>query len=109
MSGVEPQIVELPSHFSQVQLTGLKAIVDHHIVDGHSVQFDAKELERIDGAAVQFLLAISMLKLVADSPGAVVINSNEVLTKALIDMGVSDLIQTELNDNATSDASSVDE
>jgi len=95
MSGGEVQVVQLPSHFSQVQLSGLKTIVDHHVDDGHQVQFDAIDLERIDGAAVQFLLALSALPSAVPKSGVLVVNANETLTAALDDMGVAELIKTE--------------
>ncbi|MFK7862343.1 MAG: STAS domain-containing protein [Granulosicoccus sp.] len=109
MSSGVVQVVELPSHFSQVQLAGLKAIVDHHVVDGEIVQFDAQNLERIDGAAVQFLLALSLKQAAADEPVTVVVNSNEVLTNALDDMGMSDLIKTEVKDSTSSEISPLNE
>ena len=91
MSSETVEMVALPSLFAQVQLSGLKDIVDHHRANGHEVQFDASALERIDGAAVQFLVAVSQLQdTVQDKP--LILNSNEVLQAALDDMGVAELV-----------------
>lgn len=103
------QVVDLPSHFSQVQLAGLKTLVDHHVEDGHPVQFNAGELERIDGAAVQFLLAISKLQSKSDEGTAIVVNTNEVLINALNDMGVMDLIKCESGETKAQEAQAPDE
>lgn len=109
MSGGDVQVVDLPSHFSQVQLAGLKDVVDHHVENGHPVQFNAGDLDRIDGSAVQFLLAVSIRQSTAEESGPVVINANEVLAKALNDMGVSDLIKTDSNDNIGPETQTPDE
>jgi len=103
MSADSVQVVELPSQFAQVQLSGLKDIVDHHRADGNSVQFNAAEVERMDGAAVQFLLAVSQLQS-ASSISPLVLNSNEIVQVAFADMGVIDMITTD-NVPATSEAS----
>lgn len=87
MSGVTAQMVQLPSHFTQPQLSGLKDLVNHHRANGHVVRFDAKEVERIDGVAVQFMVAVSKLQSnIEDLP--LLLNPNEVVLKALDDMGV---------------------
>ncbi|MFK8079974.1 MAG: STAS domain-containing protein [Granulosicoccus sp.] len=109
MSGAEVKIVELPGHFSQVQLAGLKTIVDHHVVDGHAIQFDATEMDRIDGAAVQFLLSVSAMQKAADNHGVMVVNSNQVLKNALNDMGVADLIKIDSVDTPAPETPVVDE
>lgn len=98
MSCEGTQVIELPSHFSQVQLAGLKDVIDHHCENGHPIRFDASALDRIDGAAVQFLLAVSNMQSAANNSDALVINTNEVLNKALKDMGMSDLIKTDSGD-----------
>lgn len=107
MSTEQLQIIELPSHFIQVQLGGLKAIVDNHRQDNCRVQFDATEVERIDGAAVQFLISISQLQAQADKQDVVVVvvvNANEIITNALNDMGVANLIKTDGIANAQAEA-----
>ncbi len=93
MSAEPHQVIELPSQFVQVQLNGLKSIVDNHRQDNQLVKFDASEVERVDGAAVQFLLAVSQLQL--QMQGAMVVNANEVMLNAFNDMGVVDLIKTD--------------
>jgi ABC-type transporter Mla MlaB component len=93
MSKPDEGAIDLPGHFSQVQLAGLKELVDHHKEGGSVIQFDASALERIDGAAVQFLLSVSKTQAGGDA-AALVINANEVLISALSDMGVSDRITT---------------
>lgn len=85
--------IELPGQFAQVQLAGLKELVDHRRDGGAVIQFDAHALERIDGAAVQFLLSVSNMQSGNDS-SPLVINANEVLLSALADMGVADKITT---------------
>ncbi len=87
MSAVTVQTVQLPGHFTQPQLSGLKDVVNHHRENGHVVRFDAQEVERIDGVAVQFIVAVSKLQSkIEDQP--LVVNPNEVVLKALDDMGV---------------------
>ena len=94
MSTAVTQMVELPSHFTQPQLGGLKDIVNHHRDNGHLVRFDAREVERVDGAAVQFMVAVSKLQSEADSQ-PLVVNPNEVVLKALDDMGVQEYVSME--------------
>jgi len=91
MSAANAQTVELPSHFTQPQLGGLKDIVNHHRENGHTVRFDAKEVERIDGAAVQFMVAVSALQGVSDNQ-PMLVDLNEVVLKAFDDMGVHEHI-----------------
>lgn len=87
MSTVTAQTVQLPAHFTQPQLSGLKDVVNHHRENGHVVRFDAQEVERMDGAAVQFMLAVCKLQSDAENQ-PLVVNPNEVVLKALDDMGV---------------------
>lgn len=88
MSTVELQLVDLPGHFVQVQLTGLKDIVDHHHANGHRVQFNAANVDRIDGAAIQFLVAVCALQSDTKEDIPAVINTNEILCNAVEDLGV---------------------
>lgn len=91
MSDSNSNIIPLPGQFVQVQLGALKDIVNHLKDDNNVVQFDAQAVERVDGAGVQFLLAVSRLQ--GDDTGmALVINANDVLQTALRDMGVDELI-----------------
>lgn len=92
MTSQDVELIKLPAIFSQVQLSGLKEIVDHHHQNGHHVEFDTSEVDRIDGAAVQFLLAISKYQLMAENPTVVMKNANEVVLNAFDDMGVKDLV-----------------
>lgn len=89
-----PNVIPLPNHFVQLQLGGLKEIVDHHLGDENSggVQFDASELERMDGAAAQFLYAVSRLQGDA-GPDPLVVNANEIVFNALTDMGLIDRLK----------------
>lgn len=98
MSNGSLQLIQLPDRFIQVQLGALKQIVNHHREDGVVVQFDAQELDRIDGAAVQFLLAVARLQ-GTNTQEALVINANDVMYEALSDMGVEDLITTDWKQN----------
>ena len=93
MSDKAIKLIPLPGQFVQVQLGALKEIVNHQYEDGGVVQFDAHELERMDGSAAQFLLAVTKAQ-ESDGP-ALVINANEILTNALTDMGLNDLISIE--------------
>lgn len=86
-------VIELPGQFAQVQLAALKEIVDHRLEGGAAIQFDASALERIDGAAVQFLLSVSKTQTATDA-APLVVNANEVLLNALTDMDVVDRIST---------------
>lgn len=95
MSVTNVKLVQLPSHFAQVQLGGLKDVVDHHIANDEQVQFDAEEVDRIDGAAVQFLLAVSRLQKKDAIATPLLINMNDVLKNAFDDMGVLELINTD--------------
>lgn len=91
MSDSNPKIIPLPGQFVQVQLGALKDIVNHLKDDSNEVQFDAQAVERVDGAGVQFLLAVARLQ--GDQAAIpLVINANEVLQTALQDMGVNELI-----------------
>ena len=90
MSESQTSAIELPSQFAQVQLSALKELVDHQHEGGATVQFDGSALERIDGAAVQFLLSVS--KAQASEQAPLVINANEVLLSALDDMGMVEKI-----------------
>lgn len=92
MSTDNIKLVQLPSIFSQVQLSGLKEVVDHHLENGHRVEFDSADVDRIDGAAVQFLVAISKFQSSVDNPSQLMKNTNDVVINALDDMGVKDLI-----------------
>ena len=92
MTTPEVKIVQLPGHFIQVQLGGLKQIVDHHRENDARVRFDASDVERMDGAAVQFLLAVNQLQAGADSVGPLIQNANDVLAKAIDDLGVSEFL-----------------
>ena len=96
MSESNVKIIKLPGHFAQVQLSGLKDLVEHHRDAGEVMQFDADEVERVDGAAVQFLLAVSQLQAQNTADLPIIINMNEVLNNAFDDMGVVDLIKTDL-------------
>lgn len=87
-------MVELPSHFTQPQLVGLKDVVNHHRENGHVVRFDAREVERIDGAAVQFIVAVSKLQSETQNQ-PLVVNPNDVVLKALDDMGVHEQISVD--------------
>lgn len=86
-----PNVIPLPNHFVQLQLGALKEIVDHHLGDDNSggVQFDASELVRMDGAAAQFLCAVSRMQ-AGEGPEPLVINANEIVFNALTDMGLID-------------------
>ena len=97
MSNVSSQTVELPSHFTQPQLGGLKDIVNHHRDNGHVVRFDAQEVERVDGAAVQFMVAVSKLQSEANNQ-PLLFNPNDVVLKALDDMGVHEHVSIETNE-----------
>ena len=92
------KLIKLPSRFIQVQLNGLKEIVEHHRENGEIVQFDASEVERVDGAAVQFLLAVSQLQSQNADANSLIININDVLHNALSTMGVIDMISTDSKD-----------
>ena len=100
MSAEQLQTIELPAHFVQVQLNGLKTLVGNHQQDNHRVQFDASEVERIDGAAVQFLVVLSQLQSQAGEQGALVVNANETMTNAFNDMGVVELIKFDIDNSA---------
>ncbi|MFK7891303.1 MAG: STAS domain-containing protein [Granulosicoccus sp.] len=89
MSEGQLEVVTLPGQFLQVQLGALKDIVDHLREDGSLVQFDAAGVERIDGAAVQFLLAVSKAQK-NDEKQILVTNANKVLGDAVADMGLSE-------------------
>lgn len=91
MSEAHLKIIPLPSQFVQVQLGALKDIVNHVREDSGRVQFDAEAVERIDGAGVQFLLAVSRLQ-GDEGTMPLVINANNVLQSALQEMGVNELI-----------------
>jgi len=91
MSAANAETVELPSHFTQPQLAGLKDIVNHHRENGNMVRFDAKEVERIDGAAVQFMVAVSAVQSDSDNQ-PMLVDLNEVVLKAFDDMGVHEYI-----------------
>ena len=89
------KLVKLPGRFVQVQLSGLKEVVEHHRENGEIVQFDSNEVEQVDGAAVQFLLAVSQLQSQNANASPLINNINEVLHNALVDMDVIDLISTD--------------
>ena len=91
------QTVELPIHFTQPQLGGLKDIVNHHRENGHVVQFDARDVERVDGAAVQFMVAVSKLQSEANNQ-PLLFNPNDVVLKALDDMGVHEHVSIDAGD-----------
>ena len=95
MSTLEMKLIKLPGRFVQVQLSGLKEVVEHHRENGEIVQFDSKEVERVDGAAVQFLLGVSQLQSQNANANPLISNINEVLHNAFVDMGVIDLISTD--------------
>ncbi|MFK7856187.1 MAG: STAS domain-containing protein, partial [Granulosicoccus sp.] len=78
MSDSKVGAIELPGQFAQVQLTALKELVNHQQEGGAVVQFDACALERIDGAAVQFLLSVSKTQ-TANAETPLIINANEIL------------------------------
>ena len=92
------KLIKLPNRFIQVQLNGLKEIVEHHRENSEIVQFDASEVERVDGAAVQFLLAVSQLQSQNADANSLIININDVLHNALSTMGVIDMISTDSED-----------
>ncbi|MBX2881350.1 MAG: hypothetical protein KTR32_15510 [Granulosicoccus sp.] len=95
MSDSESKSIRLPEQFVQLQLGALKEIVDHHRADASCVQFDAEEVETVDGAAIQFLHAVA--KLQADKKqDALVINACEVIANAISDMGLTDQISLNL-------------
>lgn len=98
MSAQELEVITLPSHFSQAQLCGLKELVDHKLEDGHQLQFDAADIEKVDGAAVQFLLASAQVIENTGRAQPLVVNANQVLTNAFDDMGVLDLIKFHAQD-----------
>ena len=101
MSKPEMKLIKLPVRFVQVQLSGLKEIVEHHRENGAIVQFDSDEVERVDGAAVQFLLGVSQLQSQNVSTDPLIKNINEVLNNAFVDMGVIDLISTDYEQPST--------
>lgn len=84
--------VMLPAMFTQMQLSGLKEIVNHHQDNGDIVQLDASDVERIDGAAVQFLLAVGKLQEQHDHSRELVVNTGDVVSNALNDMGLGDSV-----------------
>ena len=95
MNTLEMKLIKLPGRFVQVQLSGLKEVVEHHRENGEIVQFDSSEVEQVDGAAVQFLLAVSQLQSQNANASPLINSINEVLHNALVDMGVIDLISTD--------------
>ena len=86
MSAMGLKVIDLPAHFAQVQLAGLKDTVEHHRENGCGVQFNAAEVERVDGAAIQFLVAVEKLQQQDSEKQLTLVNTNEVLHKAMVDM-----------------------
>jgi len=95
MSEINVKQVKLPSYFVQLQLSALKQTVHEHMENGDRVQFESAEVERVDGAAVQFLLAVHQLQSANDSSEPLMLDHNDVLVKACCDMGVGDLIDAQ--------------
>lgn len=86
MSESKPQVLQLPGEFLQPALSELKAQVDEKFSDGSYVQLDASNVERIDSAALQFLVAFAHCDF-AHVP--CIANMKEALVVALGDIGVS--------------------
>ena len=85
MSDSNPHLLPLPGEFVQPALSELKAQIDEKFVGGFYVQLDASEVERIDSAALQFLVAFANCDL-AHVP--CIENMGEPLVVALADIGV---------------------
>lgn len=85
MSESSITILELPSEFVQPALSELKTQIDKNFAGQSYVQLDASNVERIDSAALQFLVAFASCDL-ANVP--CVLNVGEPLVVALMDIGV---------------------
>ena len=85
MSDSKPHLLSLPGEFVQPALSELKAQVDEKFASKCYVQLDASMVERIDSAALQFLVAFASCDL-AHVP--CIANMGEPLEIALGDIGV---------------------
>ena len=85
MSDSKPHLLSLPGEFMQPALSELKAQIDEKFASGCYVQLDASMVERIDSAALQFLVAFANCDF-AHVP--CIANMGEHLEIALGDIGV---------------------
>jgi ABC-type transporter Mla MlaB component len=100
----EPQVllVPLPADFSQPALAQLQLTVNEEIGREMIIQLDAKPVERIDGAALQFLIAF------AESGHAscpAVLNESELIIAGFLDFGIDEATLNRLFDRTSVSAS----
>ena len=96
----EPQIlvVPLPADFSQPALAQLQLTINEEIGREMVVQLDAEPVERIDGAALQFLIAFVES---GHTSSPAVLNESEPVITAFHDFGTDEATLTKLFDRTS--------
>ena len=89
------QIIELPSVFNHAEVGSVMQQVSAEIDAGKTVTFNASGVERTDGAAVQFLIAVQHLGETSSSgtdATPLLIGCSDILMNAINDLGAEGLI-----------------
>lgn len=96
----EPQVllVPLPADFSQPALAQMQLTINEEIGLKMVVQLDAEPVERIDGAAIQFLIAFAES---GHAPSPVVLNESELVISAFLDYGTDEATLNKLFDRTS--------
>ena len=101
----KPQVllVPLPAEFSQPTLAQLQLTINEEIGREMVVQLDAKTVERIDGAALQFLIAFAEC---GHASHPAVLNESDLVIAGFLDFGTDEATLNKLF-NRTSVSASV--